>query len=86
MIKILFIDYTIDYIFWEILFAYGLIIAIALFLMLLTDQTFESFLLYLTIFICFGIYCGLIEFWNLVILFIIDVSILYYNLKSKKGV
>lgn len=79
------VNYTLDYIFWEILLAYSLIIGISLFLMLITDQTFESFILYTTIFMCFGIYSGLIEFWNLVVLFIIDVSILYQKYINKNG-
>jgi hypothetical protein len=63
----------------------GLVFGLALFLMFFMKSDMRGFFPLATIICVFVVYAGLLESWVLIALMIVDVVIIFYEVKMKGG-
>lgn len=71
---------------FEWIIGLGLAFGLALIFTVLTSQDFNTFLVWLTIFIGFSIWAGLLPLWILILCIIILVIVIYLEIQNKGGI
>lgn len=75
------LQYSIEGVEW--ILGLGLMFGLAFFLNCLTYNEMDSFLIFLTIFDAFMVWCQLLPLWTLIVCLIITTIIIYLEIKSK---
>ena len=64
----------------------GIVFGLAFVFTILTQQDTLGFLIFVTIFICFAVWSGLLEVWTLVISLMTVVGLVYIELQNRRSV
>ena len=64
----------------------GIVFGLAFVFTMLTQQDAMGFLIFVTIFVCFAVWSGLLEVWTLVISLIAVVGVVYMELQNRRSV
>ena len=64
------------------LIALALVFALALFMTFLSDKQTDTFFIFLTIFVGFGVWAGVLDLWILILCIIIITLLIIMNIKS----
>lgn len=71
---------------FEWIIGLALVFGLALIFTVITEQSFNTFLIWITIFIVFPVWAGLLPVWTLILCIIILVIVIYLEIQNKRDV